>query len=63
MIFMDLIFIPALSADMKTAVEMNKDVIPWVVKHYKAFWDIFKRITGLTPIEYRNKYNRQVIMA
>lgn len=27
----------------------------------KAFRDIFKRITGLTPIEYRNKYARMVI--
>lgn len=29
----------------------------------KAFRDIFKRITGLTPIEYRNKYNKQAVMA
>jgi transcriptional regulator GlxA family with amidase domain len=28
----------------------------------KAFRTIFKRITGLTPIEYRNKYNKQVVM-
>jgi transcriptional regulator GlxA family with amidase domain len=25
----------------------------------KSFRDMFKRITGLTPIEYRNKYNKQ----
>lgn len=25
----------------------------------KSFRDVFKRITGLTPIEYRNKYNKQ----
>lgn len=29
----------------------------------KAFRTVFKRITGLTPIEYRNKYNKQVAMA
>jgi transcriptional regulator GlxA family with amidase domain len=29
----------------------------------KAFRTVFKRITGLTPIEYRNKYNKQVMAA
>lgn len=27
----------------------------------KAFRSVFKRITGLTPVEYRNKYNKQAI--
>ncbi len=29
----------------------------------KAFRTIFKKVTGLTPIEYRNKYNKQVVAA
>jgi len=29
----------------------------------KAFRTIFKKITGLTPIEYRNKYNKQTMAA
>lgn len=31
----DLIFIPALSGDMETGLEMNKDLIPWIVQQYK----------------------------
>lgn len=29
----------------------------------KAFRTIFKKITGLTPVEYRNKYNKMVVPA
>ncbi len=28
----------------------------------KAFRSIFKKITGLTPVEYRNKYNKMVVV-
>lgn len=28
----------------------------------KAFRTLFKRITGLTPVEYRNKYNKQPVL-
>ena len=28
----------------------------------KAFRDVFKRITGHTPIEYRNKYNKMPVL-
>jgi YesN/AraC family two-component response regulator len=28
----------------------------------KAFRTIFKRITGLSPIEYRSKYNKEAVM-
>lgn len=31
----DLIIIPALSGDMKKAIEINKDFIPWIIEQYK----------------------------
>src|SRR5690606_5473028 len=30
----DLILIPALSGDMKRAVEINRDFIPWIIRHH-----------------------------
>lgn len=30
----DLVFIPALSGDMKTALELNKELVPWIVDQY-----------------------------
>jgi len=30
----DLIFIPALSGDMKRALELNKELVPWIVQQY-----------------------------
>jgi YesN/AraC family two-component response regulator len=29
----------------------------------KAFRTVFKKITGLSPIEYRNKYNKELTVA
>jgi transcriptional regulator GlxA family with amidase domain len=31
----DLIFVPAIIGDIKTALEKNKDLIPWIVRQYK----------------------------
>lgn len=31
----DLIFVPAIIGDLKKAIEANRDLIPWIVKHYQ----------------------------
>jgi len=31
----DLIFIPALSGDLKTALELNKEIVPWLIRHHE----------------------------
>lgn len=32
----DLVFIPALSGDMETALNLNKELVPWIVKQYNG---------------------------
>ncbi|MDQ3019379.1 MAG: helix-turn-helix domain-containing protein [Bacteroidota bacterium] len=32
----DLIIIPAMDGDLKNAIEMNSEFLPWIVKHYKT---------------------------
>ena len=46
-----------LESGMKTVNEVMYDV---GYSDAKAFRTIFKRITGLSPIEYKNKYNREL---
>ena len=62
----DLIIIPAISGDVQCAVDSNRALMPWIIDRYKegaevmydvgyadtkAFRDLFKRITGLTPLK------------
>lgn len=42
----DLVFIPALSGDMKTALELNKKLIPWIVKQYNGGAEIASLCIG-----------------
>jgi transcriptional regulator GlxA family with amidase domain len=42
----DLIFVPALIGDMRTALEANKDFIPWLHKHYKSGTEIASLCIG-----------------
>jgi YesN/AraC family two-component response regulator len=30
---------------------------------YKAFREVFKKITGLSPLDYREKYNQEAVLA
>ena len=32
----DLVIIPALFNDMKTAVELNRELVPWIIQQYKG---------------------------
>ena len=27
----------------------------------KAFRDVFKKVTGMSPLDYRNKYNKELV--
>lgn len=42
----DLIIIPALFGDMKTAVKLNEEAIPWIVKHYKKGTEVASLCVG-----------------
>ncbi|WP_440120957.1 GlxA family transcriptional regulator [Tenacibaculum sp. Ill] len=42
----DLIIIPALFGDMKTAVELNKEAVPWIVKHYEKGTEVASLCVG-----------------
>jgi transcriptional regulator GlxA family with amidase domain len=47
----------------KKALELSEDELPQIIDQtgytdVKAFRTVFKRITGLTPLEYRKKYGR-----
>jgi transcriptional regulator GlxA family with amidase domain len=42
----DLIFIPALSGDMKTAVELNQKLIPWIIEQYQKGAEVASLCVG-----------------
>ncbi|HSN62168.1 MAG TPA: helix-turn-helix domain-containing protein [Ferruginibacter sp.] len=42
----DLVIIPALSGDMKTALELNKALVPWIVKQYNSGAEIASLCIG-----------------
>jgi transcriptional regulator GlxA family with amidase domain len=42
----DLIFIPAFSGDLKTALETNKKMIPWIVEQYKKGAEVVSLCVG-----------------
>jgi len=42
----DLIFIPAFSGDLKTALEANKNFIPWIVEQYKKGAEVVSLCVG-----------------
>lgn len=42
----DIVFIPALTGDIKKSIEMNKDFIPWIIKQYKSGAEIASLCIG-----------------
>lgn len=42
----DVIFIPALSGDMQKAVELNSELVPWIVQHYKKGTEVASLCLG-----------------
>ena len=42
----DLIFIPAISGDMETALELNKGMVPWIVDQYNNEAELASRCVG-----------------
>lgn len=49
----------AFESTRKTITEVMYDV---GYSDVKAFREVFKRITGMSPIDYRNKYNKEVMV-
>jgi transcriptional regulator GlxA family with amidase domain len=52
----------------KKTLETSKSTINEVMyatgySDMKAFRDVFKKITGLSPLEYRNKYNKEAVVS
>jgi transcriptional regulator GlxA family with amidase domain len=42
----DLIFVPAITGDIKSALEANRDLVPWMVNHYKKGAEIASLCMG-----------------
>lgn len=42
----DLVIVPALSGDMRSAVELNKDFIPWIIEQYKSGSEVASLCVG-----------------
>ena len=52
----------------KKALEMTRKTVGEVMydtgySDTKAFRDVFKKYTGLSPLEYRNRYNKEALVS